>query len=400
MVLTDKQERGLKEILTRHRNGEKYTVISGYAGTGKSTLVKFAIDALDPDPTRVAYATFTGKAAEVLRKKGNDGATTLHKLLYDHIPKPTGGFFRVKKKDLGVDIVVVDEVSMVPQTMIDILLRHQIYIIFLGDPFQIPAIDKDEQNHLLDHPHVFLDEVMRQAAESEIIRMTMQIRNFEAIPFSKGEEVMVMRRRDIVDGCYTWADQIIAATNATRRQINNYMRQVYGYEGSPKAGEKMICLRNYWNDCAANGDALVNGTTGIIQVPTIETISMPYFIRKMYPDLCPTSLDYIRCNFISDTNDENSIFENIGLDRKLIENGEKSLDWRIAYAMNRRKTADSFELPKEFDFGYCITGHKSQGSQWEKVLVIEEDFPFNKQEHAQWLYTCCTRPEKKLVLAR
>ena len=110
----------------------------------------------------MAYATYTGKAAEVLRKKGNAGACTLHKLLYDHRPLQSGGFWRVPKDHLDVDIVVIDEVSMVPKTMIDLLLSHKVYVIFLGDPFQLPQILKDEDNHLLDHPHIFLDEIMRQ----------------------------------------------------------------------------------------------------------------------------------------------------------------------------------------------------------------------------------------------
>ena len=71
MILTAKQEQGLKIAVQRHKDGEKYTVISGYAGTGKSTLVKFIISALDIDDNRVCYTAFTGKAAEVLRKKGN-----------------------------------------------------------------------------------------------------------------------------------------------------------------------------------------------------------------------------------------------------------------------------------------------------------------------------------------
>ena len=108
MELTIKQNAGLKEILTRYKNKEKYTVISGYAGSGKSTLVKFAIAALNVEPEKVAYATYTGKAAEVLRKKGNEGACTLHRLLFDHIPKPNGGFFRKRKTVLDVKIVVVD----------------------------------------------------------------------------------------------------------------------------------------------------------------------------------------------------------------------------------------------------------------------------------------------------
>lgn len=89
------------------------------------------------DPTKVAYATFTGKAAEVLRKKGNPNAMTLHRLLYDSIPKSSGGFIRVPKKTLDYTIIIVDEVSMVPKSMVDMLLAHRVYVIFLGDPFLI-----------------------------------------------------------------------------------------------------------------------------------------------------------------------------------------------------------------------------------------------------------------------
>ena len=80
MELTNAQQKGLEIAVNRHRNMEKYTVIAGYAGTGKSTLVKFIIEALDVQKERVCYATFTGKAAEVLRKKGNENACTLHRL--------------------------------------------------------------------------------------------------------------------------------------------------------------------------------------------------------------------------------------------------------------------------------------------------------------------------------
>ena len=106
MVLTEKQELGIKEIVDRYRNKEKYTVISGYAGVGKSTLVKYAIEALNVESKKVAYATFTGKAAEVLRKKGNENACTLHKLLYDSVPLPGGGFFRKPKAKLDVEHLI------------------------------------------------------------------------------------------------------------------------------------------------------------------------------------------------------------------------------------------------------------------------------------------------------
>lgn len=392
MILTNKQEEGLKIILDRHKRNEKYTVVAGYAGTGKSTLVKFAIEALNVESSKVAYATYTGKAAEVLRKKGNPGACTLHKLLYDHFPMPGGGFYRKPKTELDVTIVVVDEVSMVPKPMVDLLLKHKIYVIFLGDPFQLPQIDKDTENHLLDKPHIFLDEIMRQAAESEIIQLTMKIRNGESLDSFKGNEVQIFKKNEFNTGMMTWADQIIVATNATRQSINQQMRKILGYSGLPQHGERMICLRNYWDDCNDAGDALVNGTTGIIENPFESFRRIPAYIKNDRRDL-PTIVG----NFIPDGGIE---FHSIEMDKEMIMTGEKCIDWRVAYQLGKLKPKIGDIVPKEFDFAYAITCHKAQGSEWEKVLVIEEGFPFAKEEHARWLYTACTRAASRLVLVR
>lgn len=393
MELTKKQEEGLKIALERHRANEKYTVISGYAGTGKSTLVKFIIDALDVDRDKVAYATYTGKAAEVLRKKGNQNAMTLHKLLYDSIPRQGGGFIRIPKKMLEYKIIVVDEVSMVPKSMIDMLLNHKVYVIFLGDPFQLPQIDKKETHTLLDKPHIFLDQVMRQAAESEIIQLTMKIRNGEQIDFMNGKEVIIAPKASLVTGYLTWADQIICATNASRISLNNQMREILGYSGLPQDGERMICLRNYWEDFSEDGSSsLVNGMTGIIKNP-FESFRM----APMYVKMKNHKMDIIQGEFISD---DGKIFNSVEMDKCMITTGEFSLDWRETYALGQLKNKIGDIVPREFTFGYAITCHKSQGSEWDKVLVIEERFPFDKKEHARWLYTACTRASEKLVLMR
>lgn len=392
MILTKKQEEGLKIILDRHRAGLKYTVIAGYAGTGKSTLVKFAIEALNVEKNKVAYATFTGKAAEVLRKKGNDGAMTLHRLLYDHVPRPAGGFFRKPKDRLEYDVIVVDEVSMVPKSMLDMLLKHNVYVIFLGDPFQLPQIDKNESHDLLDRPHVFLDEVMRQAAESEIIQLTMKIRDKENIEFDKGNEVMVIPKSELVTGHLQWADQIICATNATRKSLNDQMRALNGFNGLPQSGERMICLKNYWDDCAMNGEALVNGTTGIITSPFESYRMIPNYIKSPV-----RKMETICANFIADGD---AFFDNVEMDKHMILTGEKCIDWRVSYNLGKLKKKIGDIVPREFDFAYAITCHKAQGSEWGKVLVMEENFPFDKIEHARWLYTACTRAASRLVLVR
>lgn len=391
MELTKKQAEGLKIIIDRYKSHEKYTVISGYAGTGKSTLVKFAIEALCASDQDVAYATYTGKAAEVLRKKGNPGACTLHKLLYDSIPRAGGGFIRKPKKFLEVGVVVVDEVSMVPKDMIDMLLGHRVYVIFLGDPFQIPMIDKGQEHDLLANPHIFLDQIMRQAEESEIIRLSMQIRNQQPILLSQGKEVQIYNKEDLSTGMLTWADQVICATNATRQSINNQMRDIYGYSGSPKDGEKMICLRNYWNECNEKGDALVNGTVGILRNPYESFVKLPNWITG------PKKLDVIGCNFETE---EGCQFNNLNLDANMIRTGEKCIDWKTSYQLGKIRNKVGDLEPREFAFGYAITGHKAQGSQWDKVLVIEERFPFDQNEHARWLYTAITRAASQLVLIR
>ena len=393
MELTEKQKKGLETILTRYNLGLKYTTISGYAGTGKSTLVKFAIAALGVREDRVAYATFTGKAAEVLRKKGNTGACTLHKLLYDHFPKPGGGFIRKPKTSLDYDVVVVDEVSMAPKSMIDMLLSHRVYVIFLGDPFQLPQINKDESHDILENAHIFLDEVMRQAAESEIIQISMKIRNGEPIDFMKGKEVIIIPKSELVEGHLTWADQILCGTNATRENINRQMREIYGFSGLPQDGEKMICLRNYWDDCADNGDALVNGTTGILRNP-FETF-------RMIPNYIPIDnhrMDVIQGDFVTS---DGSTFNSVEMDKKFLIDGVKCItDGKILFRLGKLKNKIGDIVPREFAFGYAITTHKAQGSEWDKVLVIEEKFPFPKEEHARWLYTAVTRASEKLVLVR
>ena len=125
MELTKKQLEGLKIANERFKNREKFTVIAGYAGTGKSTLVKFIVQNLpgiDPDED-VCYATFTGKAAQVLLKKGNKNVSTLHKLLYQSIPRPDGTFFRRPVESIDYTIVIVDEVSMAPKSLMQQLMK-------------------------------------------------------------------------------------------------------------------------------------------------------------------------------------------------------------------------------------------------------------------------------------
>lgn len=393
MILTKKQEEGLLTSIKRYNSNCKYTVISGYAGSGKSTLVRFIIEALDVDEDDVCYCAFTGKAAEVLRKKGNKNACTLHKLLYESIPKPDGGFIRKAKPSIDYKIIVVDEVSMAPKTLIDLLFTHNVYVICLGDPSQLPPIDKDEDNHLLNHPHIFLDEIMRQAQESEIIQLTMKIRNGESIDYYNGKEVKVIPYSQLNTGVLRWGDQILTATNAKRQAINNQMRQLLNYPNYPVDGDKMICLRNYWEDFSVNGDPLINGTIGILKNSFQTWRQIPHIVRSSIKKFDVLTGDLM----IPDVND---MYDLVDMDQKMILTGEKCCDWKLSYRLGKLRPKYGDIVPKEFAYAYAVTGHKAQGSEWPNVVVLEESFPFDKNEHARWLYTCCTRSSEKLVLVR
>ena len=390
MILTRKQSEGLLIAIDRYKAKKKYTVISGYAGSGKSTLVRFIIEALDVDEDDVCYCAFTGKAAEVLRKKGNKNACTLHKLLYESIPKPEGGFFRKPKPVLDYKIIVVDEVSMAPQSLMGLLFTHNVYVICLGDPGQLPPIDKDEDNHLLDHPHIFLDEIMRQAQESEIIQLTMKIRNNEPINYYDGKEVKIIPYSQLNTGILQWGDQVLTATNATRQNINNQMRQLLNYPNHPVDGDKMICLRNYWEDFSDDGDPLINGTIGILknsfqtwrEIPRVAKSNIKKF------DILMGDLS------IPDTSD---IYNLVDMDYKMILTGNKCCDWKLSYRLGKLRFRYGDIVPKEFTYAYAVTYWKAQGSEWDNVVVLEEQFPYDKETHAKAMYTAATRASKKLV---
>ena len=396
MELNEKQKNGLTLALQRYKNKEKYTVIAGYAGAGKSTLVRFIIEELKTygvKETDVCFACFTGKAAQVLLKKGNKNVITLHKLLYKSIPKESGGFVRIPNPSIPYKIVVVDEVSMAPKTLMDLLFKHKVYVICLGDPFQLPPVDKKEDNHLLDAPHIFLDEIMRQAQESEIIQLSMAIRENRPIEAFQGKEVQILNKEELNTGMLTWADQILVATNATRVSINAQMRKLLNFGEKPQDGDKIICLRNYWDCFSDSEEPLVNGTIGILKDSFLTKRYLPKIVKSIDG---LSYIDLIVGDFISDSG---MYFHSLEMDKKMIDTGEFSLDWKTVYQLNRNpKTRDI--PPLEFTYGYAITCHKAQGSEWDKVLVIEEQFPYPKEEHARWLYTAVTRSSEKLVLVR
>lgn len=382
MILTQKQEEAIKISVERYKNKEKYTVVSGFAGSGKSTIIPYIVDSLNFSEDDVVFAAFTGKAALVLRNKGCKNAMTLHKLLY--IPKklPNNEVEFIERDRLECDwkLVVVDEVSMVPIEMWNLLMKHDIYIIATGDPGQLPPVEKDSNNHLLDKPHCFLNEIMRQAQDSGIIRLSMDIRSGIPLKLQRNSDVWVIQEKDVTDRLLLGADVVICGKNETRRELNKQIRKLkWGtkYTDEPIDGDKLICLQNKWRITDMNDETpLVNGTIGTIsRVSFTET-------KNLHPKMT--------ARFVAETGE---VFrkDKMSIDYKLLLTGNPTVNkdnWKEFYKVSK---------PIEMDYAEAVTCHKFQGSQADKVIVFCEPMG-DRQQYFRWLYTSATRAAKTLVM--
>ena len=373
--LTKKQEEGLRLAIQRFKNHEKYTCIAGYAGTGKSTLVQYIIKELNIPENQIAYIAYTGKAALVLKSKGCPGAMTAHELTYHTTQNPDLTYTHTPRKapeNPDLKLVIVDEISMLEKEQWNILMRWNIHIICLGDNFQLPPINED--NGILAHPHIFLDEIVRQAQDNEIVRLSMDIREGKPLKYFKGKDVRIVPKESITDKLLVTADMVLCGKNATRYFLNKRMRKtIWGeqYVDEPIDGDKCICLKNYWN----YGD-LTNGTIGKISC-----------IRKEKDD------PFLNPKFIADFDTEEDWFPQLSMDYKIFTEGKPTVtqeNW-----MNYPKQI----RPMEFDYAYAITIHKAQGSEFPKVVIQNEYFGKDKEQYLRWLYTGVTRASEKLVIA-
>ena len=192
---------------------------------------------------------------------------------------------------------------------------------------------------------------MRQAQESEIIRLTMGIREYKPITNFDGKDVKIYNQSQLNTGMLLWADEIISGTNKTRTEINSTIRTLLGRDEDPEDGDKVICLRNYWDDIADNDDYLVNGTIGYLDnVYSTFNIIPPYYGGQV--------IKVIHSDF---TSDSGAYYGTLQMDKNEILTGERCLDNRTIYRLMRSKKYSSL-VPYEFTYGYCITCHKAQGS--------------------------------------
>ena len=392
-ILNKGQQEALKLAVERYKTYQPYTYIAGPAGTGKSYLVHHIIAALNLNPEKdVCYIAYTGKAALNLQRKNCPNACTIHSLLYNARQNKTTGlyyFIPVAVGSIHFKLIVVDEISMVTQEMWDLLLSHGIYIIALGDIAQLPAIGTT--NNILNKPHYVLTEIMRQDADSEIIQIATLAREHKEIPYMKGKDVQILHPEEYIEAMLDWSDITICATNKTRNALNTTARRrLWGdTDPRPRKGDKIVCLHNEWDTITAAGDTLVNGLVGYITDDPIFA-KTPTRVR-------PYSEYYAFLNFRPDYREPeelNSRFLNLRADYKIFTEGQPMVNQKNFQKFTKNT------IPYQFDYAYALTCHKAQGSEFNKVLVMEEKFPYEEDQHWKWLYTSISRAVDKLVLIK
>ena len=332
-------------------------VLGGYAGTGKTTLVNFIVDDLKLEENDIRYVAYTGKAAMVLRKKGLP-ATTIHGLIYrpriDEHGKVTfcrRSFVELEK----VKLIICDESSMVGNAIKSDLESFGIPVLYIGDCGQLPPVSKDQIN-LMAYPDYVLNTIHRQALDNPIIRLAHAVRMGEDISFGMhGDSCFVLPWYRVQDEYLLSADQVICGFNNTRKKLNSQIRELMGFKSDlPEPGDKLICLKN------SNEAGLVNGMMGTC-----------------------VSYDSIG-KYLGFTNDDGVGYECLDIDDQVFLGGEVYYQRGI----------------EQFDFGYAVTAHKYQGSEAPKVLVFEELFGSDTEQHRRWRYTAITRASEKLMLIR
>ena len=355
MNLSPKQSEAFDKIMGWHRGGDQEFVLAGYAGAGKTTLARSIAKEIGMNKTE--FAAYTGKAANVLREKGCRNSSTIHGLIYKLVDeddeKP---YFTLNYESdaCGAGLVIIDEYSMLPTKIREDLKKLAKKILYLGDPFQLPPVEGECDLK----PDFFIDEIHRQALESPIIRYATDVRQGKALEFCDHPEFVYATKKQVPAEAYEEADQIIVGYNDTRKKWNNRFRQKLGFQGHqfPQAGDKLICTKNNHEIGLFNG--------------MIEDISQDALIAHE---------NYFTINFA---------------DRKDIK------VWNGNFMGNDAPVPPEWRHLNKFDFGYVITCHKSQGSEFDNVLVFEEPIGKGREERARWLYTALTRAKKKVTLVK
>ena len=382
LTLNAIEEDGVKPIRCFYVEDPSHLFITGeFVPTHNTTVVESVIDKLKLAEDQYITAVYTGKGALNLQQKGLPSCT-VHSLIYHTILEKVPyinedgetqhkmAFHFILKESLpdNLRLIIIDEATMINNDMRDKILSFGKPVIFIGDMNQLPPIFGISDVML--HPDFKLTKIMRQSEGNPIIQLSQMILNDDYYDFGNYGNSKVVSSVDFGKNMIDDYDMILCGKNKTRDYINNkIIHEIIGKKTlQPFIGAKVVNRQNNW-DIAVSGISLTNGLVGYITNLNKSKSYMGYYTIDFRPDFMDNE------------------FEDLKIDCKYIIS---DYDSRKNYGLTK------FE---KFEYAYCITTHISQGSQYNRVLFIDEPFA-DKETTKKLRYTAITRAIDNITIVR
>lgn len=410
---------------------QKVFMLKGSAGTGKTTLMQALVSYLADSAFHIELLAPTGKATKVLTKRSKSLATTIHHLLYLPVELEDGRIFYHYRPNLCKirTVYVVDEASMLPSVatndglffaenaLLNDLLRHaeeghpDNQIIFVGDTYQLEPIGETESVALSEQLfrkkfdlHVastMLQEVMRQATGSPIIGLANRVKDlkdkdlplksqFLPLPRLRSESEAVHYFMTFFEAPQPENVIFLALSNEKVHHLNQTVREQIGVSALPLAKGDLVYLDATWSNSAHH---IVRGETGLV-VGVGGKVEVRANLRFIEAEIA----------FRNMNNEWFKVQAHLMLDYLTAEKpmiAQEQMKYLKADRMSNNKTYRSTERASDdpymsamrLRYGYALTGHKAQGSEWERVLI---DPRFHLGNGHRWLYTAITRAKEEV----
>ena len=361
--------------------------MSGPAGSGKTTILLYALEECGIPLENVLFMTYVGQASLVLRLKGLDGRT-IHSTIYEleeelvrdengqliiqnGKPKKKLKWRKVSNLPKHIELIVIDEGSTVPGSIAKDIESFGIKILVVGDLDQLDPVFGSPP--YLKDPDAILTKVMRQNDERGILDIIDLILKENPLKVGKYKKSAIITRDMVTDKILKNSSIILCGKNKTRNILNDKLRKLHGRSGQlPVVGDKLICRRNNWRE-EIDGIPLVNGMRGEVVNP-IDLSTFNTNSKTFRMDFRP---EFMKDNY----------FENLVADYKYLR-----------LPCGSKTNYKSYGFSNKFEFGYAITTHLSQGSQYPSVLVFEE--MLTPKIHKKLMYTGVSRAEYLVVLVK
>ncbi len=343
--------------------------LNGSAGTGKSTIATSISDVLD---TGIIYCAPTGKAASVLRSKGV-AAGTIHNTIYECEPNINLKKVTYSLKDrysFNNSLFVVDEASMVNDDLRRDIESLGKKVLYVGDQHQLPPVESCS-NHM-ELSNFSLTKLHRFAEDNPIYTLSHHVRDGNPIKYGKWGEGVERKSKGSLIKCNIMSeyDMVLCGYNDTRTKINNMLREYHGRSGIIVVGDRLMISKNNSKKKIANGDMCTVTHVG-------EELKNEYLLD-------------VRVLMDGDIEETDLLVDTHNLYGIDINKESKYSKYKFLMTLDKNRVF--------VEYGYCLTVHKAQGSEYGSVLLIEEPIGDTILDKNKWLYTGITRAKSKLTI--